>query len=60
MGVGMEYVLVAPFGFALIVATLLFAHSRQLGRAAVRSGAHLRRAAVRSGAHLRRAKPSSH
>jgi hypothetical protein len=49
MGVGMDYVLVAPFGFALFVATLLFAHSRQLGRAAVRAGAH-----------VRRAKPSSH
>ena len=49
MGVGMDYVLVAPFGFALLVATLLFGHSPQLGRAAVRAGAH-----------LRRAKPSSH
>jgi len=45
----MDYVLVAPFGFALLVATLLFAHSRQLGRTAVRSGAQ-----------VRRAKPSSH
>ena len=44
MGVGMHYVLVTPFGFALLVATLLFAHSRQLGRAAARSGAHMRRA----------------
>ena len=49
MGVGMDYVLMAPFGFALLVATLLFAHSRQLGRATVRAGAH-----------VRRAKPSSH
>lgn len=45
MGVGMDYVVVAPFGFALLVATLLFAHSRQLGRVAARSGARLRRAA---------------
>jgi hypothetical protein len=45
----MDYVLVAPFGFALIVAAMVFAHSRQFGRIAARVG-------VRG----RRAKPSFH
>lgn len=48
MGVGMEYVLLAPFGFAITVATLLFAYFWRFAAIAVRSDVSKRRADLSS------------